>query len=61
MPDTELFPAYVRYNATGIEALICRKCLTTGEKLIIDDDSVGLWPVKEPGVVVCARCREAAW
>ena len=56
---TEPF-AYVKFNAHGIVALICTKCLTTHEKLALDADPAALIPIHEPGTIICKRCREVA-
>ena len=52
--------AYVKFNSTGIIALICSKCLTTYEKMALDEDPHALIPIYEPGAVICKRCREVA-
>jgi hypothetical protein len=53
-------PAYVKYNETGIVALICAKCATTREKETIGAVPEGLEPIPLKDVVICSRCGEIA-
>ena len=54
------FPAYVKYDAVGITALICKKCVTVRERELENCRPVGILPLAKSGVVVCERCKEVA-
>ena len=58
MPETLEAPAYVKYDATGIVALLCRRCVTEREKQTIRATPDGLEPIPLIGVVICSRCGE---
>ena len=55
MPDA---PAYVKYSATGITALLCRKCVTEREMKTIAATPDGLEPIPLAHAIVCSRCGE---
>ena len=53
-------PAFVKYSATGIVALLCRKCVTEREMKTIAATPDGLEPIPLAGCVCCSRCGEIA-
>jgi len=55
MPDA---PAYVKYSATGIVALLCRKCVTEREMKTIAATPDGLEPIPLAHAIICSRCGE---
>ena len=58
MPETTEVPGYVKYNETGIVALLCRKCTTEREKKTIGASPDGLEPIPLTQVIICSRCGE---
>jgi hypothetical protein len=52
--------AYVKYNATGITAIICSACATPEEVASVGDEPEGAEEITEPGVVICDRCGKVA-
>lgn len=49
-------PGYVKYDATGIVALLCAKCTTEREKKTIGASPDGLEPIPLKDVIICSRC-----
>jgi hypothetical protein len=60
MPDLAEIPAYVKYDASGIVALLCKLCITDRERALINAAPNGLVPIPIAGAVICARCKEVA-
>lgn len=50
--------AYIKYNATGITAIIGASCITPQELDTIGAQPEGLEPYMEPEVLRCDRCGE---
>ena len=60
MPEELEIPAYVKYDGTGIIALLCRRCVTKREMATIGNVPEGLEPIPLAEVVICSRCKEVA-
>ena len=52
--------AWVKYNHSGIIALICDGCLMVRERASEDQEPRGVEAIYESGVVICKRCGKVA-